>query len=281
MRQLKINQSVTNREDSLKRYLQDISKEPMITPEEEIELTIKIKKGDKTALDKLVKANLRFVVSVAKQYQNHGLSLCDLINEGNIGLIKAAEKFDETRGFKFISYAVWWIRQSINNAIIIQSKTVKLPYNQVICLHKINKALLYFEQDNYRTPTLEELSDQLDMSEDKIDELLQHSRKCLSVDAPFSDEEEGTLLDVLSDDCFPNTDDKLIYESLQKEVLIALSKLSTRQREIIKMLFGIGCKEFTFDEVSEKFGITRERVRQIKEQAIKKLRNCKFLQAYL
>lgn len=281
MRQLKINQSVTNREDSLKYYLQDISKEPMITPEEEIELTLKLKKGDKKSFDKLVKSNLRFVVSVAKQYQNHGLSLCDLINEGNIGLIKAVEKFDETRGFKFISYAVWWIRQSIIQAIMKQSKTIRLPSNKIASLNKLNKIFNEFEQKNYRTPSIQELSEESDMSIDIVEDLMKSTNKCVSISAPFSSEDEGSLLDVLVDDCFPNTDNKLLVESLSIELEKALSTIPLRQREIVRMLFGINCKEMPMEEIGAKFGISRERVRQIKENAIKKLQKCKFLQAYL
>lgn len=279
MRQIKIRQSITNREDSFKKYLADISKEKMITPDDEIELANRIKQGDKTALDKLVTSNLRFVISVAKQYQGQGLPLSDLISEGNIGLIKAAEKFDDTRGFKFISYAVWWIRQSIVQAIMNQSRTVKLPYNKIASLHKINKVLNEFEQENLRMPSETEISEKMELSVDIIRDLLKSTNKCVSINTPISEDSE--LLDVIADDCFPKTDNKLMLESLSKELEYALTMIPVRQREIVRMLFGINCQELTAVEIADRFGITRERVRQIKESAIKKLQKCKFLQAYL
>ncbi|MBR2060803.1 MAG: RNA polymerase sigma factor RpoD/SigA, partial [Tidjanibacter sp.] len=274
MRQLKITKSITNRESaSLDKYLQEIGKEDLITVEEEVELAQRIKKGDQEALEKLTKANLRFVVSVAKQYQNQGLSLPDLINEGNLGLIKAAEKFDETRGFKFISYAVWWIRQSILQALAEQSRIVRLPLNQVGSLNKINKALARFEQENERTPSPEELAVVLDIPKEKVSDTLRVSGRHVSVDAPFADGEDNNLLDVLVNTDSPNADRGLINESLSIEVERALATLTERERDIIKYFFGIGCSEMTLEEIGEKFGLTRERVRQIKEKAIRRLRN--------
>ncbi len=273
MRQLKITKSITNRESaSLDKYLQEIGREELITVEEEVELAAKIRKGDRAALDKLTRANLRFVVSVAKQYQNQGLSLPDLINEGNLGLIKAAEKFDETRGFKFISYAVWWIRQSILQALAEQSRIVRLPLNQVGSLNKISKAFSRFEQDNERRPSMEELAEQLDMPVDKIADTMQVSGRHISVDAPFVEGEDNSLLDVLINDDSPNADRPLINESLSKEIDRALGTLTERESEIVKMFFGIGCQEMTLEEIGDKFGLTRERVRQIKEKAIRRLR---------
>lgn len=285
MRQLKITKSITNRESaSLDKYLQEIGKEDLITVEEEVELAQRIKKGDQEALEKLTKANLRFVVSVAKQYQNQGLSLPDLINEGNLGLIKAAEKFDETRGFKFISYAVWWIRQSILQALAEQSRIVRLPLNQVGSLNKINKAFARFEQENERTPSPEELANVLDLPKEKVSDTLRVSGRHVSVDAPFSDGEDNNLLDVLVNADSPNADRGLINESLSTEVDRALSTLTDRERDIIRFFFGIGCPEMTLEEIGEKFGLTRERVRQIKEKAIRRLRHSsrnKFLKSYL
>ncbi len=285
MRQLKITKSITNRESaSLDKYLQEIGKEDLITVEEEVELAQRIKKGDQEALEKLTKANLRFVVSVAKQYQNQGLSLPDLINEGNLGLIKAAEKFDETRGFKFISYAVWWIRQSILQALAEQSRIVRLPLNQVGSLNKINKALARFEQENERTPSPEELATVLDIPKEKVSDTLRVSGRHVSVDAPFADGEDNNLLDVLVNADSPNADRGLINESLSTEVERALATLTERERDIIKYFFGIGCSEMTLEEIGEKFGLTRERVRQIKEKAIRRLRNGsrnKLLKSYL
>ena len=285
MRQLKITKSITNRESaSLDKYLQEIGKEDLITVEEEVELAQRIKKGDQEALEKLTKANLRFVVSVAKQYQNQGLSLPDLINEGNLGLIKAAEKFDETRGFKFISYAVWWIRQSILQALAEQSRIVRLPLNQVGSLNKINKAFARFEQENKRTPSPEELANVLDLPKEKVSDTLRVSGRHVSVDAPFSDGEDNNLLDVLVNTDSPNADRGLINESLSTEVERALATLTDRERDIIRYFFGIGCPEMTLEEIGEKFGLTRERVRQIKEKAIRRLRHSsrnKFLKSYL
>lgn len=285
MRQLKITKSITNRESaSLDKYLQEIGKEDLITVEEEVELAQRIKKGDQEALEKLTKANLRFVVSVAKQYQNQGLSLPDLINEGNLGLIKAAEKFDETHGFKFISYAVWWIRQSILQALAEQSRIVRLPLNQVGSLNKINKAFARFEQENERTPSPEELANVLDLPKEKVSDTLRVSGRHVSVDAPFSDGEDNNLLDVLVNTDSPNADRGLINESLSTEVERALATLTDRERDIIRYFFGIGCPEMTLEEIGEKFGLTRERVRQIKEKAIRRLRHSsrnKFLKSYL
>ena len=285
MRQLKITKSITNRESaSLDKYLQEIGKEELITVEEEVELAQRIRKGDQEALEKLTKANLRFVVSVAKQYQNQGLSLPDLINEGNLGLIKAAEKFDETRGFKFISYAVWWIRQSILQALAEQSRIVRLPLNQVGSLNKINKAFARFEQEHERTPSAEELANELELPREKVTDTLRVAGRHISVDAPFADGEDNSLLDVLVNTDSPNADRGLINESLAKEVERALEILTEREQDIIRYFFGIGCSEMTLEEIGEKFDLTRERVRQIKEKAIRKLRQSsrsKMLQSYL
>ena len=285
MRQLKITKSITNRESaSLDKYLQEIGKEDLITVEEEVELAQRIRKGDQKALEKLTRANLRFVVSVAKQYQNQGLSLPDLINEGNLGLIKAAEKFDETRGFKFLSYAVWWIRQSILQALAEQSRIVRLPLNQVGSLNKINKAFSRFEQENERRPSPEELADSLDLPAEKVADTLRVSGRHISVDAPFVEGEDNSLLDVLVNDDSPIADRTLINESLSTEVERALSTLTERERDIIKLFFGINTQEMTLEEIGEKFGLTRERVRQIKEKAIRRLRHSsrsKLLKTYL
>lgn len=285
MRQLKITKSITNRESaSLDKYLQEIGREDLITVEEEVELAQAIKKGDRKALEKLTRANLRFVVSVAKQYQNQGLSLPDLINEGNLGLIKAAEKFDETRGFKFISYAVWWIRQSILQALAEQSRIVRLPLNQVGSLNKISKAFQKFEQENERRPSAEELAHELDLSVDKVTDSLKVSGRHISMDAPFVEGEDNSLLDVLVNDDAPIADRTLINESLQKEIDRALATLTERESDIIKMFFGIGCQEMTLEEIGDKFQLTRERVRQIKEKAIRRLRQdsrSKLLKSYL
>ena len=285
MRQLKITKSITNRESaSLDKYLQEIGKEDLITVEEEVELAQRIRKGDQEALDKLTKANLRFVVSVAKQYQNQGLSLPDLINEGNLGLIKAAEKFDETRGFKFISYAVWWIRQSILQALAEQSRIVRLPLNQVGSLNKINKAFARFEQEHERPPSPEELATELELPKEKVSDTLRVAGRHISVDAPFADGEDNSLLDVLVNTDSPNADRGLINESLATEVDRALETLTERERDIIKYFFGIGCSEMTLEEIGEKFDLTRERVRQIKEKAIRRLRHSsrsKLLKSYL
>jgi RNA polymerase primary sigma factor len=285
MRQLKITKSITNRESaSLDKYLQEIGREELISVEEEVELAQRIKKGDQYALEKLTRANLRFVVSVAKQYQNQGLSLPDLINEGNLGLIKAAEKFDETRGFKFISYAVWWIRQSILQALAEQSRIVRLPLNQVGSLNKINKAYSKFEQENERKPSPEELADQLELPADKVADTLRVSGRHISVDAPFVEGEDNSLLDVLVNSDSPNADRVLINESLSREIERSLATLTERESDIIKLFFGIGCQEMTLEEIGERFGLTRERVRQIKEKAIRRLRHTsrsKLLKSYL
>lgn len=273
MRQLKISTSITTRSETLDKYLQDISRQPMISVNEEVELAQRIRQGDRAALEKLTLANLRFVVSVAKQYQNQGMSLTDLINEGNIGLLKAAEKFDETRGFKFISYAVWWIRQSILQALAEQSRNIRLPLNQVGLLNKISKESAQFEQRYERRPTSEELSDILDIPAEKIDEALSHSGSPLSVDAPFEEGESNSLLDVLPNGDAPTTDKSLMNESLATEIDRALSTLSEREKEILQMLFGIGCQEMTLEEIGDHFGLTRERVRQVKEKALRRLRN--------
>ncbi len=285
MRQLKITKSITNRENaSLDKYLQEIGREDLITVEEEVELAQRIKKGDQKALEKLTRANLRFVVSVAKQYQNQGLSLPDLIDEGNLGLIKAAEKFDETRGFKFISYAVWWIRQSILQALAEQSRIVRLPLNQIGSLNKINKALSKFEQENERKPSAEELAETLDIDVQKISDTIKISGRHTSIDAPFVEGEDNSLLDVLVNDDSPIADNSLMHESLRKEIDRALSTLTERESDIIKMFFGIGCQEKTLEEIGDEFGLTRERVRQIKEKAIRRLRQSnksRLLKGYL
>jgi len=285
MRQLKITKSITNRESaSLDKYLQEIGREDLITVEEEVELAQRIHKGDRAALEKLTRANLRFVVSVAKQYQNQGLSLPDLINEGNLGLIKAAEKFDETRGFKFISYAVWWIRQSILQALAEQSRIVRLPLNQVGSLNKINKALSKFEQENERIPSPEELAEELDIPVDKIADTMKVSGRHISMDAPFVEGEDNTLLDVMVNEDSPDTDHILINESLSQEIERALSTLSEREHQIIKKFFGLGVPAMTLEEIGDELGLTRERVRQIKEKAIRRLRTSsksKSLKSYL
>ncbi len=285
MRQLKITKSITNRESaSLEKYLQEIGKEEMISAEEEVELAQRIKKGDQKALERLTKANLRFVVSVAKQYQNQGLTLPDLINEGNLGLLKAAERFDETRGFKFISYAVWWIRQSILQAISEQSRIVRLPLNQVGSLNKINREINKFEQENERRPSLNEIADKIDLPQEKIDEAMSVNGHHISVDAPFSDSEDSSLLDVLVNEDIPTTDMGLVNESLKSEIQAALNTLSERERRVIEASYGIGQPELTLEEIGEKFGLSRERVRQIKEKAIRKLRTStknKNLKTYL
>ena len=284
MRQLKINKSITNRESpSLDKYLQEIGREELISVDEEVELARRIREGDERAVDKLARANLRFVVSVAKQYQNQGLSLPDLINEGNLGLIKAARKFDETRGFKFISYAVWWIRQSILQALAEQSRIVRLPLNQVGSLNKISKALSRFEQAHERRPSAEELAESMDVPVDKIADTLKVSSRHISMDAPLVDGEDNSLLDGLSNDDSPMADSSLNRESLSQEVERALRQLNEREREILRMFFGIGCREMSLEEIGERFDLTRERVRQIKEKAIRHLKGQKsrLLKAYL
>ena len=285
MRQLKIGDKITKRDDAaLDKYLVDISREKLISTDEEVELAQKIHKGDQRALNKLVRANLRFVVSVAKQYQNQGLSLNDLVNEGNIGLVKAAQKFDETRGFKFISYAVWWSRQSILQAISEQSRIVRMPLNQVGFQSKLSKAIVNFEQENERRPSVQELADILETDEEKVREALGTNGKKVSVDAPFQDEESGSLIDIMTDETAPATDNKMERESLSKDLDAALGTLSDRERQVLKMLFGIGCNEMTADEGANTLSLTRERVRQIKERALKRLResnNIDILAKYL
>ena len=285
MRQLKITKSITNRESaSLDKYLQEIGHEEMISIEEEVELAQRIRKGDRKALERLTKANLRFVVSVAKQYQNQGLSLADLINEGNFGLIKAAEKFDETRGFKFISYAVWWIRQSILQAIAEQSRIILLPLNQVSSVNKINKVLNKFEQENERRPSIDEIAQDTDIPEEKIIEAFKVNTHHISVDAPFHDDDESSLLDVIPNDAIPSTDKSLVEESLRAEIGRVLDILEDREKKVIEAYFGINQREMTLEEIGSKYGLTRERVRQIKEKAIRRLRqqtNSKILKAYL
>ncbi len=284
MRQLKINKSITNRESaSLDKYLQEIGREALLTVEQEVELAQRIRQGDEKALDRLTRANLRFVVSVAKQYQNQGLSLPDLINEGNMGLIKAAQKFDETRGFKFISYAVWWIRQSILQALAEQSRIVRLPLNQVGQLNKIGKAISKFEQENLRRPSAEELAEELDTPVEKIADAMKVSGRHISMDAPFVEGEDNSLIDVIANEDSPMADASLNQESLSREVERALRQLGERERDILKMFFGIGCQEMTLEEIGAKFDLTRERVRQIKEKAIRRLKGQKsiLLKPYL
>jgi RNA polymerase primary sigma factor len=273
MRQLKTTKSITNRNsDSLEKYLHDIGKEELITPEEEVELAKRIKMGDQEALEKLTKANLRFVVSVAKQYQHQGLSLPDLINEGNLGLIKAAKKFDETKGFKFISYAVWWIRQCILQALAEQSRIVRLPLNKIGALNKINRAFSQLEQTHEREPSPEEVAAILELPEGKVAGTLELSGRHLSVDAPFQDGEENSLLDVLPSHDTPTTDNKLIEESLAKEIERTLSTLPDKESSVIRAFYGIGTKAMSLEEIGATIGISRERTRQIKEKAIKHLR---------
>jgi RNA polymerase primary sigma factor len=287
MRQLKITKSITNREsESLEKYLQEIGKVDLVTAEEEVLLAQKIKQGDQDALEKLVKANLRFVVSVAKQYQHNGLTLNDLINEGNVGLVKAAQKFDETKGFKFISYAVWWIRQSIMQALAEQSRLVRLPLNKVGSLSKINKAFSELEQQYEREPTPEELAECLELGVDEIKNTMSVSTRHVSVDAPFDDGENSSLLDVLENREVEKTDEQLNYTfSLKVETERTLSTLTERERDVIKLFFGIGVPyAMTLEDIGEEFGLTRERVRQIKDNAINKLRSSsrnKSLKAYL
>ncbi|MCR4417674.1 MAG: sigma-70 family RNA polymerase sigma factor [Ignavibacteria bacterium] len=283
---VRITKQYTNRESqSLDKYLQEIGKVDLITAEEEIDLAQRIKKGDQKALEKLVKANLRFVVSVAKQYQNQGLSLGDLINEGNLGLIKAAKRFDETRGFKFISYAVWWIRQSILQALAEQSRIVRLPLNRVGALNKIGKAFSNLEQEFEREPSAEELSEELNIPVNEISDTLKISGRHVSVDAPFAPGEENRLLDVISNDQQPAPDHGLMKESLKMEIERALSTLTEREAEVIRLYFGLNHEHsLTLEEIGEKFNLTRERVRQIKEKAIRRLRHAsrsKALKAYL
>ncbi len=287
MRQLKITKSITNRESqSLEKYLQEIGKVDLLTPDEEVTLAKKIKQGDQVALETLTKANLRFVVSVAKQYQNQGLSLSDLINEGNLGLIKAAQRFDETRGFKFISYAVWWIRQSILQALAEQSRIVRLPLNKVGSLNKINRAFSELEQEFEREPSADELADLLDISTDEVETTLSVAARHVSMDAPFVSGEDNSLLDVLENSMTPGTDSSLEYgASLRAEIERSLGTLTERQMDVIKLYFGIGIDHpMSLEDIGEKFGLTRERVRQIKDKAINKLRSVsrsKLLKHYL
>ena len=286
MRQLKITKQVTNRETaSLDKYLQEIGKVDLITADEEVELAQKIRAGDRVALKKLIKANLRFVVSVSKQYQNQGLSLPDLINEGNLGLMKAAKRYDETRGFKFISYAVWWIRQSILQALAEQSRIVRLPLNKIGSINKINKAYAHLEQENERPPSPEELAEVLDMSEDDIKESMKNSGRHLSMDAPLVEGEDSNLYDVLRSGESPSPDKDLMLESLQIEIERALQTLTPREADLVRLYFGLNGKHpMTLEEIGETFDLTRERVRQIKEKAIKRLKHntrSKILKSYL
>ena len=286
MRQLKITKQVTNRETaSLDKYLQEIGKVDLITAEEEVELAQKIRAGDENALDKLTKANLRFVVSVAKQYQNQGLTLPDLINEGNLGLIKAARRFDETRGFKFISYAVWWIRQSILQALAEQSRIVRLPLNKIGSINKINKMYAFLEQANERVPTAEEIAKELDMTISDVKESMKNSGSHVSMDAPLVEGEESNLYDALRSGESPNPDKNLIHESLRTEIERALETLTPREADVVRLYFGLGEKHaMTLEEIGETFDLTRERVRQIKEKAIRRLKHTsrsKILKTYL
>lgn len=285
MRQLKISKSITNRESaSLEKYLQEIGHQDLLTADEEVELAQQIRKGDRKALERLTKANLRFVVSVAKQYQNKGLSLPDLINEGNLGLIKAAERYDETRGFKFISYAVWWIRQSILQAIAEQSRIVRLPLNQVGSVNRIARELNKFEQENERKPSVEEMANRIDLPEEKIAEAMKINTHHVSMDAPFAEGEDNSLLDFLPNTDSPSTDNVLDQESLRTEIGRVLDVLNDREQKVIKAFFGIGMQEMTLEEIGDKYNLTRERVRQIKEKAIRRLRyntKSKTLKTYL
>ena len=286
MRQLKITKQVTNRDTpSLDKYLQEIGKVELITPEDEVILARRIKSGDREALAKLVKANLRFVVSVAKQYQNQGMSLPDLINEGNLGLMKAAQRFDETRGFKFISYAVWWIRQAILQALAEQARIVRLPVNKIGSINRINRAFSRLEQEYEREPSSQEIADILEMAPDEVKEALKTNGRTVSMDAPISSEEDNTMYDVLQSNDAPSPDKNLINESLAYEIERALSTLSPREAKVLKLYFGISMKHpFTLEEIGEELGLTRERVRQIKEKAIKRIQyttRCRILKSYL
>ncbi len=286
MRQLKITKQVTNRETaSLDKYLQEIGKVDLITADEEVELAQRIKAGDQIALEKLTKANLRFVVSVAKQYQNQGLTLPDLINEGNLGLIKAAKRFDETRGFKFISYAVWWIRQSILQALAEQSRIVRLPLNKIGSINKINKTFAYLEQAHERVPSAEEIAKELDMTVNDVKESLKNSGRHVSMDAPLVEGEDSNLYDVLRSGESPNPDKDLLHESLRVEIERALETLTPREADVIRLYFGLGDQHpMTLEEIGETFDLTRERVRQIKEKAIRRLKHTsrsKILKTYL
>jgi RNA polymerase primary sigma factor len=286
MRQLKIIKQVTNREAlSVDKYLHEISKEDLLTAEQEVELARRIRKGDEQALEKLIRSNLRFVVSVAKQYQNQGLSLPDLINEGNLGLIKAAKRFDETRGFKFISYAVWWIRQSILQALAEQARIVRLPLNKIGSINKINRALAELEQKHEREPSIQEISKTLELAPEEIKEALRNSNKPLSMDAPLNDEEQDDMYELIESKENPPPDESLMNESLYREIERALSSLTEREAKIIRLYYGLGNKHpFTLEEIGEKINLTRERVRQIKEKAIKRLKHTtrnKILKSYL
>jgi len=286
MRQLKITKQVTNRETaSLDKYLQEIGKVDLITADEEVELAQRIKAGDPRALEKLTKANLRFVVSVAKQYQNQGLTLPDLINEGNLGLIKAAKRFDETRGFKFISYAVWWIRQSILQALAEQSRIVRLPLNKIGSINKINKMYAFLEQENERPPSAEEIAKKLDMTVSDVKESMKNSGRHVSMDAPLIEGEDSNLYDVLNSGESPNPDKTLLHESLRIEISRALETLTPREADVVKLYFGLGEHQpMTLEEIGETFDLTRERVRQIKEKAIRRLKHTsrsKILMTYL
>lgn len=286
MRQLKIVKQVTNRETpSLDKYLHEIGKVDLISSEEEVELARKIKNGDHKAMDKLIRANLRFVVSVSKQYQNQGLSLPDLINEGNLGLIKAAQRFDETRGFKFISYAVWWIRQSILQALAEQARIVRLPLNKIGSINRINKAFAELEQHFEREPSVQEIAEMLEMAPDDVKEAMKSAGRHVSMDAPIVEDEENTLYDVLLSMDSPSPDKALLTDSLRKEIERVLSTLTYREANILRLYFGLNTKyQYTLEEIGEEFNLTRERVRQIKEKALKRLKNatrCKLLKAYL
>ena len=286
MRQLKITKQVTNRDTpSLDKYLQEIGKVELISPEDEVLLARKIKTGDRDALARLVKANLRFVVSVAKQYQNQGMSLPDLINEGNLGLMKAAQRFDETRGFKFISYAVWWIRQAILQSLAEQARIVRLPVNKIGSINRINRAFARLEQEFEREPSSQEIADLLEMAPDEVKDALKTNGRTVSMDAPISSEEDNTMYDVIQNPDAPSPDRNLINESLAYEIERALSTLSTRESKVLKLYFGINMKHpFTLEEIGEELGLTRERVRQIKEKAIKRIQyttRCRILKSYL
>ena len=286
MRQLKITKQVTNRETaSLDKYLQEIGKVELISAEEEVELAQRIKQGDKAALEKLTKANLRFVVSVSKQYQNQGLSLPDLINEGNLGLIKAAQRFDETRGFKFISYAVWWSRQSILQALAEQSRIVRLPLNKIGSINKINKAYAKLEQEYEREPNAEEIAEVLEITEAEVKESMKNAGRHISMDAPLIQDEDNTMYDVLKSEEAPTPETELLYESLRKEIDRAISTLTPREADVVRLYFGLnGSHPMTLEEIGEKFDLTRERVRQIKEKAIRRLKHTsrsKILKSYL
>lgn len=286
MRQLKITKQVTNRDTpSLDKYLQEIGRVDLISPDEEVHLARRIKTGDQDALCRLVKANLRFVVSVAKQYQNQGMTLPDLINEGNLGLMKAAQRFDETRGFKFISYAVWWIRQAILQALAEQARIVRLPVNKIGSINRINRAFSRLEQEYEREPSSQEIADMLEMIADDVKDALKTNGRTVSMDAPISSEEDNNMYDVLQSNDAPSPDRNLINESLTYEIERALSTLSQRESKVLKLYFGLGMKHpFTLEEIGEELGLTRERVRQIKEKAIKRIQfttRCKILKSYL